>query len=112
MDHKPLVGALACVSDPWMTRQCRHLAYVAEFTADIRHVAGLDNIAADALSRPRISSVTASTYLADMVADLCGIATRQSSCPGMLQASKSPSLRIQGRKVEGANLLCNGSTGH
>jgi cleavage and polyadenylation specificity factor subunit 1 len=50
-DHKPLVGALAGVSDLWMARQCRHLAYVAEFTADIRHVAGQDNVAADALSR-------------------------------------------------------------
>jgi hypothetical protein len=80
-DHKPLVGALACISDPWTARQCRHLAYVAEFTADIWHVAGLDNIAADALSWPPISSVTASSSLADVVADLGGIAARQSTCP-------------------------------
>jgi hypothetical protein len=43
-DHKPLVGALARTSDPWTARQCRHLAYVAEFTSDVRHVAGQDNL--------------------------------------------------------------------
>jgi hypothetical protein len=109
-DHKPLVGALARVSDPCTARQCRHLAYVAEFTSDIRHVAGPDNIAADALSRPPISSVTSPT-LADVVVDLRGIASRQSTCPSTLQASSSPSLRIQACEVEGVSLLCDSSTG-
>ena len=51
-DHKPLVSALHRVSPPWSARQQRHLAYVAEFTSDLRHVPGKDNVAADALSRP------------------------------------------------------------
>jgi hypothetical protein len=55
-DRKPLLGALAHVSDPWTARQCRHLAYVVEFTADIWIIAGQDNEAADALSRPPASS--------------------------------------------------------
>jgi hypothetical protein len=109
-DHKPLVGALARVSDPWTARQCRHLAYVAEFTSDIRHVAGPDNIAADALSRPPISSVTSPT-LAEVVVDLRGIASRQSTCPSTLWASSSPSLRIRACEVEGVSLLCDSSTG-
>jgi cleavage and polyadenylation specificity factor subunit 1 len=110
-DHKPLVGALARVSDPWTARQCRHLAYVAEFTADIQHVAGLDNIAADALSRPPISTVTASSLPWDIVSDLRGIASRQSTCPSTLQARSSPSLQVQAREVEGVSLWCDGSTG-
>jgi hypothetical protein len=43
-DYKPLTYALSCVSDPWMARQYRQLAYVAEFTSDISHIAGLENI--------------------------------------------------------------------
>jgi cleavage and polyadenylation specificity factor subunit 1 len=31
-DHKPLTYALFRTSDPWTARQCRQLAYVAEFT--------------------------------------------------------------------------------
>jgi hypothetical protein len=91
-DHKPLLGALARVSDPWTARHCRHLAYMAEFTTDIRHVAGLDNVAADALSRPPTSPATVAPVALRVVADLRGIASRQSSCPNMLQASKSLSL--------------------
>jgi transposase InsO family protein len=110
-DHKPLVGALALVSDPWTARQCRHLAYVAEFTADICHVAGLENVAADALSRPPISSVTTPSSLSDVVADLRGIASRQSVCPSTLGASKSPSLQVRACEVEGVSLSCDCSTG-
>jgi hypothetical protein len=110
-DHKPLVGALARVSDPWTARQCRHLAYVAEFTADIRHVAGQDNVAADALSRPPVSSITTPSSSSPVVTDLRGIAARQLSCPSTLQATKSASLQVKACEVEGVSLLCDVSTG-
>jgi RNase H-like domain found in reverse transcriptase len=51
-DHKPLVGAVARQSNPKSDRQRRHLSFVAEFTADIRHISGQDNVVADTLSRP------------------------------------------------------------
>ncbi len=51
-DHKPLTFSLHRVSDAWSARQQRHLSYVAEYTSDIRHVAGEDNVVADSLSRP------------------------------------------------------------
>jgi RNase H-like domain found in reverse transcriptase/Reverse transcriptase (RNA-dependent DNA polymerase) len=51
-DHKPLTHALHRTSDPWTARQCRQLAYIAEFTGDIQHVVGRDNVVADTLSRP------------------------------------------------------------
>jgi hypothetical protein len=109
-DHKPLVGPLACVSDPWTARQCRHLDYVAEFTADIRHVSGQENVVADALSRPPVSSITAPSS-SNVVADLRGIAARQTSCPDMLQAVNSPSLQVRACDVEGVSLFCEVSTG-
>ena len=51
-DHKPLTHALAKAVEPWMARQSRHLSYLAEFTSDIRHISGVDNVVADTLSKP------------------------------------------------------------
>jgi hypothetical protein len=51
-DHKPLVGSLSRTTEPWSARQQRHLSYLAEFAATIEHVSGVDNVVADALSRP------------------------------------------------------------
>lgn len=56
-DHKPLTFCMAKISDPWSNRQQRHLAYISEFTTDIRHVRGKDNHVADALSRPTFNAV-------------------------------------------------------
>lgn len=47
---------MAKSSEPWSARQQRHLSYKSEFTTDIRHI-GQANLAADALSRPRILAV-------------------------------------------------------
>ena len=38
-------------------RQTRHLAFIAEFTTDIRYVKGETNFVADALSRPSVSAI-------------------------------------------------------
>ena len=58
-DHKPLTLAFAKVSNPWSPRQQRHLAYISEFTTDVRHIVGKDNSVADALSRTPIHTVSA-----------------------------------------------------
>ena len=50
-DHKPLTYLLAKEADAWSACQQRHLAYVAEYTADIQQVPGVENVVADALSR-------------------------------------------------------------
>jgi hypothetical protein len=47
-DHKPLTFALSRTSEPWTARQSRHLSYIAKF----RHIAGIENVVADTLSRP------------------------------------------------------------
>ena len=49
-DHKPLTCAMNSSTDR-SPRQTRHLSYMAEFTADVRHIRGQDNIVADTLSR-------------------------------------------------------------
>jgi hypothetical protein len=53
-DHKLLPFALHRTSEPWSARQQR---YLAEFTSDIRHVAGSQNMVADSLSRPPAGDV-------------------------------------------------------
>ena len=54
-DHKPLVYALHSLSADRPARQLRHLSLIAEYTSDIRHIAGRENLVADALSRPAAS---------------------------------------------------------
>ncbi|KAK3778131.1 hypothetical protein RRG08_052278 [Elysia crispata] len=57
-DHKPLVGAMSKLSDPWTARQQRHLAFISEFSTDIRHVSGKSNVVADCLSRAALGNVS------------------------------------------------------
>ena len=57
-DHKPIVAAIKKKSELKSGRQSRHLATISEFTTDIQHVAGKDNVVADALSRAPISPVS------------------------------------------------------
>jgi hypothetical protein len=53
-DHKPLVEAMTRVTPPASGRQQRHLAFIAEHMCDMRHTPVVDNVVADALSRPLV----------------------------------------------------------
>ncbi|VDL64552.1 unnamed protein product, partial [Hymenolepis diminuta] len=57
-DHKPLTYVSRASSDHYSPREIRHLDYVLQFTNDIRHVKGSDNIVADCLSRTDVEAVT------------------------------------------------------
>lgn len=56
-DHKPLTFAFQQKEDKCSPRQLRHLDYIGQFTTDIRHVKGTDNVVADALSRVHIDTI-------------------------------------------------------
>ncbi|XP_069780740.1 uncharacterized protein [Narcine bancroftii] len=58
-DHKPLTQVQVMAKDLWSARQQHHLSYVSEFTTDIRHRDGKDNVVVDALSHPAINTLTA-----------------------------------------------------
>jgi hypothetical protein len=53
-DHRPIVAAIKKKSELKSGRQSRQLATISEFTTDIQHVAGKENVVADALSRSPI----------------------------------------------------------
>lgn len=59
-DHKPLVFAFKQNNDKASPRQLRHLQYISQFTTNIEHIDGKDNIVADKMSR--IESVTYVDY--------------------------------------------------
>lgn len=50
-DHKPLSFAFSDRKNNCSPRQYRHLDYISQFTTDIRHISGRDNVVADTLSR-------------------------------------------------------------
>ena len=50
-DYKPIIYAFRKKNQQCSPRQFRHLDFISQFTTDIRHISGEDNIVADALSR-------------------------------------------------------------
>lgn len=50
-DHKPLVYAFKQRPERSTPRQFRHLDFIGQFTTDIQHISGKENVVADALSR-------------------------------------------------------------
>ena len=57
-DHKPLVYAFDSRKENCSPRQFRHLDLISQFSTDIRHISGKDNVVADALSRIEVISET------------------------------------------------------
>ncbi|GFX60851.1 hypothetical protein TNCV_1311441 [Trichonephila clavipes] len=55
-DHKSLIYAFRQKSDTCSPRQIRQLDFISQFTTNIVHIPGSDNIAADVLSR--VSAIT------------------------------------------------------
>ena len=106
-DHKPLTFCMAKASDPWSNRQQRHLAYISEFTTDIRHVQGKDNPVADTLSRPAVAEV-------HIGIDYTAMATAQ-QVDTEVQAYRTARSGLQVEDVpfgpETTTLLCDVSTG-
>ena len=50
-DHKPLTYASSQRCNKCTPWQFNHLGYISQFTTDIRHISGQDNVGADAMSR-------------------------------------------------------------
>jgi hypothetical protein len=135
-DHKPLVPSMTRVTPLQSARQQRHLAFVSEFTTDLRHTPVSDNVVADALSRtPTVVSVSAEGLpvlsipppsspsepprrtaspvpAADaQPTDFLELSFAQPSCSDVQAMLVSPSLSVVTKKVGAADVLGDVSTG-
>lgn len=103
-DHKPLIYAFNKKPEKSSPRQSRHLSFISEFTTDIRHISGKDNIVADTLSRVESSELSLSYE---------DLATSQSEDAEM-QTYLQPGSSLQLKKVQlpGTNVevYCDVST--
>ena len=77
-DHKPLTFALSSASFR-SPRQSGPLSFVSEFTNDIRHIKGEDNITADTLSRVFVVSESSLPTV-----DYTSFAVEQTHCPDLV----------------------------
>ncbi|CAL9705054.1 unnamed protein product [Knipowitschia caucasica] len=107
VDHKPLTFSMSKVAEPWSARQQRQLAFISEYTTDIRHIAGKSNVVADCLSRAVVGAVQLGLDYARMGADQAADRT--------LQSLKDSDTGLQLGKVavgaSGVRLWCDPSTG-
>ena len=106
-DHKPLTSALASKPDRHSPREIRHLDYISQFTADIRHISGRDNIVADTLSRVEVNLLT------NRVIDLDELAQLQEVCPELAQHRQSSVLQLRDKPLPTSDgtIACDMSTG-
>jgi cleavage and polyadenylation specificity factor subunit 1 len=111
-DHRPLVDAMGKQAEPWSARQQRHLAFISEYSTDIRHIAGKDNMVADCFSR------TPSHIPCDSISiglDYSAIAAAQKTSKD-IQAYKTAitglRLRMMTMSNDGPELLCDTSQPH
>ena len=109
-DHKPLnTRALTSRSTQHSPRQIRHLDFVSQFTGDIRHVKGSDNLVADALSRIELNALTT-----HQGTDFEDMATAQANDQELTELRRSSSsLRLQSVPVPASTttIICDLSTG-
>lgn len=102
-DHKPIVFAFHSRKENCSPRQFRHLDFIGQFTTDIRHIAGKDNVVADTLSRVEEIS---------QPIDLTALANAQLSDPELQQLlCGDTSLRLRKVRIPGshAELYCDES---
>lgn len=82
-DHKPLVYAFSKLnSDKESPRRIRQLAYISEFTTDIKYVSGNHNVVADTLSR--VNTISCPTLI-----DFAEVAKLQTHDKYLQQALRS-----------------------
>lgn len=104
-DHKPLSCAASQRRNNCSPRQFNQLEFILQFTSDIRHISGEQNIVADCLSR--VDSVTATIDFAS----LSRAQEEDEELSGLLQGGSS--LRLEKLLIPGTQttLYCDISTG-
>lgn len=102
-DHKPLVFAFNQNPDKASPRQSRYLNIIGQYSTDIRHIAGIENVTADMLSRvANINSTVSFEQLAE--------AQKNDEETQRLLRTKSHSLKPTAcATTDGLTLICDTS---
>lgn len=90
-DHKPLTYAFRQNNNKCSPRQFNQLEFISQFSTDIRHISGLNNVVADCLSR--ISAVS-------QTVDLAQLAKAQESDPELRDCINDSTSDLQLKLVE------------
>lgn len=110
-DHKPLAYAIASHSAVHSPREIRQLAFISEFTTDIRFIKGQENIVADTLSRLHIDA----SFIEHPPLDYSALSASQKNDSELqtLLSSSSCSLELQEVQTDlsSPTLVCDVSTG-
>ena len=111
-DHKPLTRAIQSKTER-NPRQSRHLDFISQFTTDIQHVHGADNVVADTLSRTTDSEMAAvethfdyNTIMKAQKADL----ELQKLLSGS-ECHASSNMKLELFKLPGLEIVCETATG-
>lgn len=99
-DHKPLIFAFKQKSEKSSPRQQRQLSFISQFSTDIEHLSGSENVVADALSR--VESIVLSSDV-----ELKEIAEAQKDDEDLRRAlqAKDWSIRLRGLPWGPANVV-------
>ena len=89
-DHKPLTYSLSCSPHRYSPREARHLDYISQFTSDIRHIQGHENVVADALSCIELNALPLTPVL-----DFKPLSDAQHDDPELQTLQSSTSLQLQ-----------------
>ena len=111
-DHKPLTFALNTCSNRHSPRQACQLDYISQFTSTIRHVHGLDNVVANALSHIETNALLSGQ---PPTVDFAAMTKTQATDPQIQALQSSPSSTLVVEAIPLANssvpLYCDTSTG-
>ncbi|GBN05290.1 Transposon Ty3-G Gag-Pol polyprotein [Araneus ventricosus] len=109
-DQKPLIYAFKQNPDKCSPRQLRHLDFISQYSTDIRHVQGSQNIVADALFRIEVDSITKSPIL--NFKEFARAQKDDSDIQKFLHNDASSlQLELKPCQTSNCNLLCDTSTG-
>ena len=111
-DHKPLIHAFNAKPDRHSPREIRQLDFISQFTTDLRHVKGQDNVVADTLSRPDISTVSTDTQID--FAELAAAQETDAELQEFLKPGNKTSLvleKVPLLTTDGGSIVCDVSHG-
>lgn len=103
-DHKPLLYAFIQRREKLPPAQLNQLTFISQFTTDIKHVKGEDNVVADTLSR--VESIS-------LVNDYAALAQSQADDPELKTIRDDSSLKLTPTLIPGTDIsiTCDVSTG-